>query len=469
MDKKILSFNILFLIFFAKVYANFHNDSLYFTIKSSSLSGSQIKIGYHYGNRTFQKGILEVDKSGKGEFVCPYQEGLFFLIFPDTTFYNFLVTEGETYSFSIDRNAGGYSVSLVSNGVSEAYSSYLKSSGKISEQVELLKAMSDKSAHSDQKPVIQAKLQQMKSMQDSLTRMYIRDFKGTLLGDMLNASQPPSIPRFEPPRNGQKSDSLKWMLGIHYFHDHYLDNINWSDKWLVYTPVLENRISTYLDKIVDQRPDSLVSAIDKILSKTSDSTFKNFLFGFLLEKYEHTRYQPVSEYMFAHVANKMLDENTTLPSVENDRLRKELNRIEPALLGNVAPEIVLPGKDQKMHSLGNVIADHTLLIFWEPGCSTCDKVIKELTPVLSKYSYLDLKVFTVSTGQDIQAWRDYINKRFPKQWVNVYQTAQNKPSLEYNISLTPSMFLLDSGKKIIQKYFTVAELEEALFRIATKK
>lgn len=469
MQKKILLFSALFFFLGAKVQANFKIDSLSFTLESNLSSGTQVILGYYLGERTFRKGIIDIGENGGGTLRCQGHEGLYFLVFPDTSMYEFLVAGGNNYSLKINFAEGKYHTTLSAGKESMAYASYKSETNDLSSKMNELRKSKSESNSPDEKSDINAELFRLKYDMDSLTKSYATAYAGTLFGELLKARQPVTIPKFSVPGNASNSDSLRWMMGIQYFRHHYLDNITWSDRRLIYTPVFADKINIYLDRIVAQKPDSLLSAIDEIMSRTSDTIFHNFLNEFFLRKYERTKYKPVPEFVFAHVAQRFLNEESNVPAEERQKIERELDRIRPALLENIAPDITLPGKDQKMYSLHDVIADHILLIFWQPGCSICTNVIGQLIPLLSKYNYLSIRVYTVSTDQNVQEWSENTIGKFPKSWVNVYETAGNQPSELYNIAYTPSLFLLDSDRRIIAKYFTVAQLDDLLFQIATTK
>lgn len=59
------------------------------------------------------------------------------------------------------------------------------------------------------------------------------------------------------------------------------------------------------------------------------------------------------------------------------------HKIAPNVLGNIAPELNIPGLDGKDHSLHAVNAKYTLLIFWSPDCGHC---LKEMPLVDSVYN-----------------------------------------------------------------------------------
>ena len=58
----------------------------------------------------------------------------------------------------------------------------------------------------------------------------------------------------------------------YYYRNHYFDNFNISDPRLLRTPFYEDKIMTYLTKVVPQIPDSLIPYADYFIEKSqSDS------------------------------------------------------------------------------------------------------------------------------------------------------------------------------------------------------
>jgi thiol-disulfide isomerase/thioredoxin len=303
---------------------------------------------------------------------------------------------------------------------------------------------------------------------DLLRNRYISQFKGTFLERYLLALTPIDISNMNTNNELQNTDSLQFMMRLKYYQEHYLDNINFNDERLIYTPVLAEKINTYLDKIVQQKPIPLTSAIDKILKGTENKEVIRFILEELIKKYGLTINKPLYEYTYAYLIDHYYLNGYApwLSEKQINQLSTELNKLKPALLLQPAPEITLPGPDNMVYSLQKIISEYTVLVFWDLDCPVCKRIIQDLRSSILKYNYLNIKVYTICTSNNIGLWQNYISSKVPGSWINTHEIENHRVMVEYNITLTPAIYLLDSDKTIIDKNLTVKELDSFFLKIA---
>ena len=74
--------------------------------------------------------------------------------------------------------------------------------------------------------------------------------------------------------------------------------------------------------------------------------------------------------------------------------------------------------------------------------------------------------------KEFPKWREFINKYNLQSWINVYQTEEQKkkdedakkPSYKqlYDVTQTPTLYLLDKDKRIIAKKLTYQQMDDVL-------
>ena len=74
--------------------------------------------------------------------------------------------------------------------------------------------------------------------------------------------------------------------------------------------------------------------------------------------------------------------------------------------------------------------------------------------------------------KNLLKWREFINKYNLQSWINVYQTDEQKKSDEdakrpsykqlYDVTQTPTLYLLDKDKRIIAKKLTWQQMDDVL-------
>ena len=118
----------------------------------------------------------------------------------------------------------------------------------------------------------------------------------------------------------------------------------------------------------------------------------------------------------------------------------------------------ISGRRRTMHSIK---ADMLLLIFGNPDCTAC----KELLETMNSYPEIDaleaagkLKVADIFIDREVDAWKAKA-ATYPKNWINGYDHKFTiREDLIYNVRAIPSLYLLDSSKRVILKDATVEQV-----------
>lgn len=105
-------------------------------------------------------------------------------------------------------------------------------------------------------------------------------------------------------------------------------------------------------------------------------------------------------------------------------------------------------------TLYGVRADYTMLFFSNPGCSACKEIIDQVMsrPYVERYIKEGrLAIVNIYIDEEIAKWRDYLHN-YPSYWINGYDyTFQLRDSGKFDIRAIPSLYLLDSSKRVLFK------------------
>jgi thiol-disulfide isomerase/thioredoxin len=433
-------------------------------VNATCIAGGSIEVGYYYGSKTLLKDTILIDQQGSSNKVNLDHEGLYFILLPDTSIYEFLVTGGDHYQITINKINNKFICNLNSNPIAAGYDNYSKEFSIIVQSIDSLKAIQVYNSNQTIKEKLDAESKKI----NALRTQYISQFNGTFLECYLQAIIPVDFIGKNTKSEFQNTDSMQFMTRYKYYQEHYLDNINFNEERLIYTPVFAEKINTYLDKKVQQKPVSITSAIDNMLKRSENKNVIKFILEELIKKYGLTHSRPLDEYVYAYLLDHYYLKGyaTWLSDKQIDLLSSELNKIKPALLLQPAPEINLPGPDRKIYSLHKITSENTVLVFWDLDCPACRRIMQELRSSIIKYNYLNLKVYTVYTNNNIALWQDYISVNLPESWINTHEIENHRSMIDYNITHTPTIFLLDMDKIIIDKNLTVKELDSFFLKIA---
>lgn len=243
------------------------------------------------------------------------------------------------------------------------------------------------------------------------------------------------------------------LTSVQNYMDHlkgtYFDSLDFSDKTLVNSSFLTNKILEYIfyinysdDNETQQK--LYKQSIETVLSKTADLSYKKDIIEFLIEQLEASKNLEIIDYLFNNHYNKLPK------TLQDQKFKTEKLTLFAAEIGRIAPDFSWKenGTTLKISTLND--AEKYVLVFWSTGCSHC---LKEI-PVL--HSYLkdkkDVKVIAFALENEAFVWQTYSKANLPG-WHNVLglNKWQNKTARTYNVNATPTYFVLDKNKKIIAK------------------
>jgi peroxiredoxin len=226
-----------------------------------------------------------------------------------------------------------------------------------------------------------------------------RMYKSGLLRDALDAH----IWLIE--NSGRSLDSV--FIGMNISIDHMIDNLLADEEKL-------NEITDYLFNLLEQR--SLFAA---------------------------------SEYLALKVLNEV---SCTIDA----SLASKLESYRAMKKGNTAPEIIIQGDvlapgyapQEIPDNLNQITTEYTLLVFGASWCPNCSAELREIAGKYSTWKLQGVEVVFVSLDTEKSAFEAYA-KDFPFISFTDYQKWETQAAKDYHVFATPTMFLLNSNRKII--------------------
>jgi thiol-disulfide isomerase/thioredoxin len=143
------------------------------------------------------------------------------------------------------------------------------------------------------------------------------------------------------------------------------------------------------------------------------------------------------------------------------------------LVGEKAADLEFTDSTGKVFSLYGVNANYTIVVFWDPTCGHCREEIPRLDSMYkAKWKKEGVKIYGVLTENEKDKWLQFIAEKNMKDWIHVYQTNENKneetlskkPGFRqlYDVTQTPTIYLLDKEKRIIAKKLTLQQIDNML-------
>jgi len=183
--------------------------------------------------------------------------------------------------------------------------------------------------------------------------------------------------------------------------------------------------------------------------------------------------------VFVHLFDKYHSKGLTpwLNEKQNEIISRRAYMLMSNLIGAKAADLDMLDTAGNPKNLFTVTADYIVVCFWDPNCGHCKEEVPKLDSIYqASWKNHNVKMYGVLTADSKTdtkpEWLKYIREHHIDEWVNVYQTkamedkaaAEQRPSFRqlYDVTMTPTLFLLDKDKRIIGKRLTWKQLDELL-------
>ncbi|HSN59451.1 MAG TPA: thioredoxin-like domain-containing protein [Ferruginibacter sp.] len=297
----------------------------------------------------------------------------------------------------------------------------------------------------------------------------IQNKPGSMMAIILNAMKEPPYPTKIPVT---RQDSIN---NYQYYKSHFWDGITFMDDCVVRTPFFPAKLQRYYREVMPQEPDSIIKDVDyKLLLARSSPEMYKYLLNWLTDEYISPKYMG-QDAVFVHLFEKYHSKGLTpwLNEKQTEAITRRAYMLMANLVGEKAANLELLNTEGKVAALYDVNADYTVVVFWDPNCGHCKEEVPRVDSFYrASWKEKNVKVYAVMTEYDKDAWVKFINSNNLNEWTHVYhtlemlkeETAAQKPSFKqlYDITQTPTLYLLDKEKRIVGKKLTPQQVNDLL-------
>ena len=151
------------------------------------------------------------------------------------------------------------------------------------------------------------------------------------------------------------------------------------------------------------------------------------------------------------------------PSIKQN-IKDNAEKLRGSLVGDQGRNLKMQDQNLQPKSLYDIKKKYTFIFFYDPDCGHCREETPKLVEFYNKNKVkFDLEIFAVSADSSMKKMKDFI-KEFKTNWVSVNgpRSYTGIYSKLYYAEQTPTLYILDSKKKIIAKKPPIDKLEEFL-------
>ena len=241
------------------------------------------------------------------------------------------------------------------------------------------------------------------------------------------------------------------------------DDVDFTDTALVASESFQNRMLEQLFNLTESgdmhRFDSLsMATIGNLLEKAKvNMRVYEYILVFMLNGYSNLGREQVVDYLLNY---PMLFEGE-IQVEEGMRLDSITEPYQKVRVGAKAPDVSGITIDGKPYRLYDSKAEKVIVVFWSTDCEYCHDFLASIRKNLDLKSDFELVTFALAEDES-DAIRSVKKMRLDGYHFYDALRWESKPFLDYHITSTPTVFVLDKDRMIVCKPYDWYELKEWL-------
>lgn len=443
------------------------------TLQTPNFKSGLAYLTYYYGKKINIEDSAIINPKGTAVFQKneKLQPGIYSIVFPGKTkMLDFLVDKEQVINIKAD-TADLINKSTITgskeNILFQQYQKYVSVTGnelqKELEQYRSSKNKQDSALHEKNYNTLN------KELNDHRDEI-IKEHPESMLAVLLTAMKEPKALIRKPVTRQDSVDNY------FYYKKHYWDGISFMDDRIIRTPFFIPKLEKYFREVLSPAPDSIIKESDYLLlrARVAPEMYK-FLLNWFTDEYIYPKYMG-QDAVFVHLFEAYHSKGVSswLSEKQKTIISNRAYMLMANLIGEQAANLEMTDSAGKAMSLYEVNAPYIIVCFWDPTCSHCKVEVPELDSLYhAKWEKEGVKIFGVLTDSKVfDQWKEFMSKNNLHSWINVYQTDEQKKAAEgnkkpsfkqlYDVTQTPTLYLLDKDKKIIAKKLTIEQMNDVL-------
>jgi thiol-disulfide isomerase/thioredoxin len=465
-------------------FANGSSQAFEIHAKIPSFHNDTIILGHRFNASFIPKDTVILNAEGTGTFTGDESlpHGMYLVYLPDQSFFDLLISDDQFFSFENDTGDFIQNMVVTDSRENEAFYEYQRYIQKNRTLAEELQAKLTPSAADQDAASVKQELEALTNTVQNRIGQYISENQDNFFGVFLKGLQEIKVP--DPPLDDQ-GKPIDPAFQYRYYKTHYFDNFDVSDIRLLRTPFYEQKLMTYIEKVVPQHPDSLIREVDMLIGKSrSDPQLFRYMLITLFNHFAQSQIMGMDA-VYIHIADRYYIPEADWSDPEFiSKLKERVEKSMPTLIGSKATDIqfveldtdhfLQAAEDEELkknpyvgryRTLYDVDAKFTILYFWESDCSHCKVSTPALHNVYQRLKPKGVEVIAFNNlgGEEGKVkWINYINENGYYDWINCWNPYDFGYKTIYDILSTPQLYVLDEDKTIIAKRIGPEQAEKII-------
>ncbi|MEC7646467.1 MAG: DUF5106 domain-containing protein [Bacteroidota bacterium] len=443
------------------------------------LQDSTVMLAYYFGGKQYATDTANV-VNGKFTFEGnkELKGGMYLVVLSDNQYFDLIISE-QYFSFSTKINDLVGAMTFKNSQENPPFYEYLNFIVQMQKEVNPIRLQLE-NAEGETKRKLQIRTQEIDKKVKAYQNKFLTNNSDKFFSKIIIATTEIEIPESPLDSTGKPDKNFPYL----FYKKHFWDNIDFSDERMLRTPIFFSKMDQYLEKLTAKHPDSIIISADILIDKSraNDKIFE-YVVSYITSTYERSKIMGMDA-VFVHMVENYYITNQCnwVDSTELIKIADRAQKIAPNLIGRKASEFhdaygrpFMKDTLGIIHTLNEINAKYTVLVFFGPTCGHCKKEIPKIKHNVDSLITVghDIKTFAVATEFDKKEWKKFINDQKTGDWINVADINHDEEGNpvassdwrdKYDIYSTPVIYLLDKEKKIIAKRISHTQLVEIITR-----
>ena len=425
-----------------------------FTIKMMGAQpGVSDLIGF-YAEQNFKidTTFIQADGSIRFQRKGGYPQGFYYLSFAKERYLQIIL--GEDQQFVMESNIANPDgdMKVIGSDENQAFFENLKfekiGSPKFTQVGNALKAEKEGS------PKFKELKAQQKALVDErkahLQELY-KKYPNTLFAKFKEAGQNPDL------REDVPQESV-----VYHYRQEFWDNVDFSDRRLLRTQVINNKLKRYFQELTPQNQDSIFSSAESLCERLyMYPEYFRFVTVWVLNNYEPNKTTLMDpEKVFVRMIQKFFthDKAFWADSLEVFALQQRSGEMANSLIGDKGPNVISKDLQGKTHTLFDSKAEYLIVYMFTPTCEHCQEETPKLVEWYNEWHKEGVDVYAIALDTNEKELGDYI-KKTKMPFSCVWDPTNRSIYAKYYVDITPEIYVLDRDRKIIGRNLKVFQIE----------
>ena len=249
-----------------------------------------------------------------------------------------------------------------------------------------------------------------------------------------------------------------------HIKSNYFKNIDFGNETLQNSNFLIKTVLDYVIGFIDQNNAnaSYTENVDTVVKAIGENPkIKSILLEILWNQFAVEENEVVANYIGSNYLLGIARANN------DNELINRITYFKNASIGNTAPDFEFEIKDEDEKTKTSRLSaldgsNNYLIFFWSTTCSHCLKEIPLLKDFIKTKTKEEIQVVAIALDDDKYRWKN-MTYDYP-DFIHVFGEGKwdNPIGDQYNVTGTPSYFILDANKKIISKPYDIGAFKKEL-------